>query len=167
MAIIVQFSHINFRPWQFASLYTTNQYLFPFLKTQSHATSSFNPSSQEIFYTWSPDAINFMKGQKTNESLVSALKIIGRLTNKHNHVHFPYLFGILKSLKVNEGKATGATRALVIHHIDPSQRTIARKHLPQVTLCSVQAQSKHPQTRARVRVCLEGSKIWVRVRCSL
>lgn len=54
------------------------------------------------------------------------------------------LFGILKSLKVNKGKATGATCALVVHNIDPSQRTIARKHLPQVALCGVQAQTKHP-----------------------
>lgn len=63
------------------------------------------------------------------------------------------LFGILKSLKVNEGKTTGATRALVVHHIDPCQRSVARKHLPQVTLCGVQAQAKHPQTRAGIRVC--------------
>lgn len=76
------------------------------------------------------NAINYIKGQKTTESLVSGYKIIGHLTNKHNHEHLPYLFGILKSLEVNEGKATGATRALVIHHIDPSQRSIARKHLP-------------------------------------
>lgn len=62
------------------------------------------------------------------------------------------LFGILQSLKVNKGEATGATRALVVHHIDPRQRTVARKHLPQVTLCGVQAQAKHPQTCAGVRV---------------
>lgn len=109
------------------------------------------------------NAINYIKGQKTNESLVPRFKVIGHLTNKQNHKHLPYLFGILKSLKVYEGKAAGATRALVIHHIDPSQRTISRKHLPQVTLCSVQAQAKHSQTCARVRVRLEGSTIWVRV----
>lgn len=109
------------------------------------------------------NAINYIKEQKTNEPLISGFKIIGHLTNKHDHKHLPYLFGILQSLKVNESKATGATRALVIHHIDPSQRTIARKHLPQVTLCSVQAQAKHPQTCAWVRVCLERSTIWVRV----
>ena len=73
------------------------------------------------------------------------------------HRCFPYLFGILESLEVNKGKATGAARALVVHHVDPRQRTVARKHLPQVALCGVQAQAKHPQTRAGVRVRLEGS----------
>lgn len=42
-----------------------------------------------------------------------------------SHKHFPYLFGIVNSLEVYKGKATGATRALVVHHIDPCQRTIA------------------------------------------
>ncbi|TNN72191.1 hypothetical protein EYF80_017619 [Liparis tanakae] len=56
---------------------------------------------------------------------------------------------------VNKSKATGATGALVVHYIDPCQRTVAREHLPQVPLCSVQAQAKHPQTCAGVRVRLE------------
>lgn len=53
------------------------------------------------------------------------LRLTDHLTNKYNHEHFPYLFGILKSFKVHKGKATGTTRALVVHHIDPGQRTIA------------------------------------------
>lgn len=75
----------------------------------------------------------------------------------------PYLFGVLKPLEVNKREATGAAGALVVNYIDPRQGPIAWKHLPQVTLCGVQAQTKHPQTCAGIRVRLEGSTIKVRV----
>lgn len=44
--------------------------------------------------------------------------------NDMNNNNFTYLFGILHSLKVNKGKTTGTTSALIVHHIDPSQGTI-------------------------------------------
>lgn len=67
-----------------------------------------------------------------------------------------YLFRIINSFEVNKSKAAGASRALVVHHIDPGQMAVARKHLPQVPLRRVQAQAKHSQTCAGVRVGLEG-----------
>lgn len=105
------------------------------------------------------NAISHITRQKTG------LKIIRHLdqANKQNHKRFPYLFGILNPLEVNKGETTGATRALVVHHVDPRQRSVARKHLPQVTLCSVQAQAKHPQTCAGVGVRLEGSNMRVKI----
>lgn len=131
----------------------------PFVNPYNQTTFH-NHLNQRIFhFNHQMNAVNSIKRQKKNESLGLEHTIIGFLHNESNHKNFPYLFGVLNSLKVNEGKATGAPRALVVHHIDPCQRTIARKHLSQVTLCGVQAQTKHPQTCAGIRVRLEGSTI--------
>ena len=56
-----------------------------------------------------------------------------------------YLLGIINPLKVDESEASRATCALIVHHVDPRQRPVAAEHLPQVPLCGVQAQAKHPQ----------------------
>lgn len=74
---------------------------------------------------------------------------------KRPRLFVPYLLGIGDPLEVDEGEATGAPGALVIDHINPSQRAVPAKYLPQVLLRGVQAQSKHPQTLVGVRVRLE------------
>lgn len=63
------------------------------------------------------------------------------------------LFGIFSVLKVNKGKAPGASRLLIIHNADITQRAILGKDLPEVPLCGVQAQPEHSQAAVWVWVC--------------
>lgn len=65
-----------------------------------------------------------------------------------------YLSGILIVLKVDKGKAPGATRLLVIDDVDVSQRTVLGEHLPKIPLRGVQTQAKHAEAVVRIRVGL-------------
>lgn len=49
------------------------------------------------------------------------------------------LFGIFSVLKVNKSETPGASRLLIIHNGDVTQRAVFGEDLPQVPLCGVQA----------------------------
>lgn len=76
--------------------------------------------------------------------------------HKKTRLFHLYLLGVIDPLKVNKGEPSGAPSALVINHVNTGQRSVSGEHISQVALCGVQAQAKHPQTRVRVRVSLEG-----------
>jgi len=84
------------------------------------------------------------------------MRSLGMLKTSHTHTH---LLGIVDPLKVNEGEAARASSPLVVHHVDPRQRAVAREHLPQVALRGVQAQAEHPEARVGVRVRLLRSQM--------
>lgn len=60
--------------------------------------------------------------------------------------YFPYLFWVLTVFKVDKGKASWASRLLVIHNVDVTQRAIFGENFPEIPLSGVQTQSKHTQT---------------------
>lgn len=69
-----------------------------------------------------------------------------------------HLFCIFSGLEVDKGKTPGASRLLVIHNADITQRAKLGEDLPQVSLCGVQAQAKHSQAAVWVWVCLKMKK---------
>lgn len=77
---------------------------------------------------------------------------------------FLCLFGILTVFKVDKGEAPGASRLLVIDNAHVSQRAVLGEHFSQVPLRSVQAQPKHAQTAAGVRVGLH-TQTTTKIKC--
>lgn len=69
-----------------------------------------------------------------------------------------YLSSVLWGFEVDEGKAPGAAWLLVVDDADIGKGAVLGEDLTQVPLRGVQAQAKHAQAAAGVRVSLDGHR---------
>lgn len=94
--------------------------------------------------------------EQTYNHLLNTIKHFRNRFVKHlSQLIYLYLFSVTRVLKVNKSKAPGASRLLVIHDRDVCQGAVLREDVPQISLCGVQAQTKHSQATVWIWICLQ------------